>query len=31
MKAHIGVDAVTGLTYSVITISANVADVTLVR
>ena len=29
MKAHIGVDAVTGLTHSVATTSANVADVTM--
>ncbi|MBB3332782.1 IS5 family transposase [Halomonas campaniensis] len=29
MKAHIGVDAVTGLTHSVVTTSANVADVTM--
>lgn len=29
MKAHIGVDAVTGLTHSVAATSANVADVTL--
>ncbi len=29
MKAHIGVDAVTGLTHSVVATSANVADVTL--
>ena len=30
MKAHIGVDAVTGLTHSVAATSANVADVTMV-
>lgn len=29
MKAHIGVDAVTGLTHSVVATSANVADVTM--
>ena len=29
LKAHIGVDAVTGLTHSVATTSANVADVTM--
>jgi IS5 family transposase len=29
MKAHIGVDAVTGLTHSVAATSANVADVTM--
>lgn len=29
MKAHIGVDAVTGLTQSVVATSANVADVTM--
>lgn len=30
MKAHIGVDAVTGLTHRVVATSANVADVTMV-
>lgn len=29
MKAHIGVDAVTGLTHSVVATSANIADVTM--
>ena len=29
LKAHIGVDAVTGLTHSVVATSANVADVTM--
>ncbi|MDG4813740.1 transposase, partial [Hydrogenovibrio sp. 3SP14C1] len=29
MKAHIGVDAVTGLTHTVVATSANVADVTM--
>jgi transposase, IS5 family len=29
MKAHIGIDAVTGLTHSVAATSANVADVTM--
>ena len=29
MSAHIGVDAVTGLTHSVVATSANVADVTM--
>lgn len=31
MKAHIGVDAVTGLTHTVVATSANVADVTMVE
>jgi transposase, IS5 family len=29
LKAHIGVDAVTGLTHSVVATSANVADGTM--